>query len=81
MGLHGLLQGLAYDVEDNVKKHDELYGCKRVRQYFMRNMRTEVKLRMHNVLSECNVAAKHGYEEAEVRRNDMSRMRFMAPLL
>jgi hypothetical protein len=31
------------DVEGDVKKHDELYGCKDVRQYFVRNMRTEVK--------------------------------------
>jgi hypothetical protein len=69
------------DVEDNVKKHDKLYGCKHVRQYFVRNMRTEVKLRMYNVLSECNMTAKHGYEEPEVRREEMSLMRFMAPML
>jgi hypothetical protein len=37
------------DLEDNVQKYNKLNGC--IKRYLGKNMRKEIKLRLHNLIS------------------------------
>lgn len=70
------------DLEENVQKYNKLNGC--IRRYLGKNMRTEVKLRMYNVISK--PALQYGSEtwvmrEEDKRRIETSEMRFLRSML
>jgi hypothetical protein len=58
------------DLEDNVQKYNKLNGC--IKRYLGKNMRKEIKLRVHNIISK--PALQYGSETWVLRTEDKRRI-------
>jgi hypothetical protein len=70
------------DLEDNVQKYNKLNGC--IKRYLGKNMRKEIKIRLHNIISE--PALQYGSETwvlraEDKRRIETSEIRFLRSVL
>jgi hypothetical protein len=70
------------DLEENVQKYNKLNGC--IKIYLGKNMRKEIKLRLHNIISK--PALQYGSETwilraEDKRRIETSEMRFLRSVL
>lgn len=58
------------DLEENVQKYNKLNGC--INRYFGKNMRQDLKIRMHNIISK--PALRYGSETWVLRQQDRKRI-------
>jgi hypothetical protein len=82
LGCNVSIYKINMDLEDNVQKYNKLNGC--IKRYLGKNMRKEIKLRLHNIISK--PALQYGSETwvlraEDKRRIETSEMRFLRSVL